>query len=343
MPEEESSVANCALVKKASLLVPPNYVPAFRGSDHGDALVLQQPQDWAEDVVAVIDNGLRAELTDMYDIFESMEQRPLMLDSADVQRFSDWFATFFVLLAEVFDLEERVLFTWVEGVDLVPRQQREWESSRGRVCKELSDVRRARMKADVMRLGNEICQCEALFERRPVAPALPELANVVEQFVEGLVAYLELKRVLLPTCIRSLLSTKDAARFYRSFWELAERKACGTDIIVMVTRWRTRKQGLKWRKKHMSSRMRKLYTVWEEQFMTKHCGIVAEFEERVRASEAERVKQAEEHGAALARAQELIVPEYTGSEAASSSCASSLLRTGFDAVHEVHESLSLVM
>lgn len=323
------------LVKKASSLVPPNYTPAFKPRVFEPH---QAYNDWAEQVVAFSDNGLRAELADMYAIFASMEQRPLMLDSSDADLFLRWFRTFFAVLAEIFDLEEQVLYVWVEGVDTLPKEKRGWETSRGRVCRELSDVRRSRMKAEIMRIGNDIVHGDELFDGRPVAQALPALATIVEDFVNGLEEYLDVKKHVLPACIRSLLSQRDAGRFYRNFWETALTLKQAQFTIVAATRWMDGRAAAKFRKKRMSSQVRRMYDAWVSTFSEQHSGVVREFEERVRVSEAERVKQAELHGAALARAQDLHdaqPSEYTGSEAASGSCASSLLlRSGIDFNHD---------
>lgn len=332
-PEPEN-----ALVKKASLLVPPNYVKAFISDPHLPYLTLPLSVDWADEIALLFDNGLRQELLDMYEIFVYMEQRPLMLSTPDIVRFNTWFSTFFALLSTLFELEERALFPWVEGVDRLDRAAQVWDSARGRVCSQLNEVRRARMKADVMRLANEITRCETMFAGRPVAPVLPELAGLVDEFVHHLLAYLEVKRASLAACIRGLLSQRDVGRFYKSFFELSERMDWGGCTVVMMTRWMPRRAAARWRKRRMSMRARKLYVSWEERFVVEHSNAVTEFQELVRVSEEERVRQAEEHGAALARAQEPVLPDYTASEA--SSCAWSLVRGGFDVLPD---SLSVVM
>lgn len=319
-------------------LVPPNYKNAFEKREFAYTTKFSRAE-WAEELVAVPDNGMREELRDMYSIFADMEQRPTMLTGDDVTIFVEWFDTFLECIEELFYLEEQCLFAWIEGTDLLPSENRKWGTSTGRVKSTLSEAKRIRLKGDILRVGNDISVCVKLFERRPIAEGLPSLAAVVTRFVDQLVAYLDLKKDLLPPIIHRYLHQKDRARFERSYWDTARTLRHHECTIVLATRWMDRKQIRRWKGKYFGPR-KGLYGKWQRLFLDNHYAVVTEFAERVLTSEKERIEQMEDSCAARAMMLQAIqaMPsalEYTDSEAPSglsSSCASSVQRSNMSSV-----------
>lgn len=319
-------------------LVPPNYKNAFEMREFAYTTNFLRAQ-WAEELVAVPDNGMREELRDMYSIFADMEQRPTMLTGDDVTIFVEWFGTFLECIEELFYLEEQCLYAWIEGTDLLLAENRKWGTSTGRVKGTLSEAKRIRLKGDILRVGNDISVCVKLFERRPIAEVLPTLAAVVTRFVDQLVTYLDLKKDLLPPIIHKYLHQKDRARFERSYWDTARTLRHHECTIVLATRWMDRKQIRRWKGKYFGPR-KGLYGKWKTLFLDNHYAVVTEFAGRVLTSEKERLKQMEDNRAARAMMQQAIhalpnAQEYTDSEAPSglsSSCASSVQRSNMSSV-----------
>ncbi|KAA8490516.1 hypothetical protein FVE85_5041 [Porphyridium purpureum] len=71
---------------------------------------------WVVDIFALHHNALRREIVDMYDMLASMMRRRKTLRPAvDVAFFYAWFKELSWFLIEYFELEEQVLFPWVES------------------------------------------------------------------------------------------------------------------------------------------------------------------------------------------------------------------------------------
>lgn len=312
------------------VLIPPNYKRSFapRRFEYSTAF---GKADWAKELVAVADNGVREELKDMFSIFADMERRPTMLTSDDIALLVEWFRTFLASLQELFYLEEECLFAWIDGTDMLSTEMRKWGNGvkNGRVRGALSAAKRMRRKGEIVRMGNQILACQRLFERRPIAECLPMLAEIVSPFVDELVAYLDLKRDTLPPIIELHMQPKDRVRFERAYWEMARAQPTHETTVVLATRWMDRRQIRKWKSKYFGPK-KGAFGRWKDAFMDEHQGIVLEFANRVTICEEERMKQMQESENARAMAQLAIqkmppLPEYTDSDAQSalSSCASS--------------------
>lgn len=324
--EEEEDVDETAKV-----LMPPNYKHLFthRRFPYDSAFTRA---DWAKELVAVPDNGIREELNDMYSIFAAMERRPTMLTGDDVALFVDWFRTFLTSLQELFYLEEECLYAWIDGTDMLSIEMRKWGDGvkNGRMRGALSAAKRMRRKGEIVRIGNQITTCQRLFERRPIAEGLPVLASIISPFVDELVAYIDLKRDTLPAIIEMHLEQKDRVRFERGYWELGRAQPAHETTLVLATRWMGRRQMRKWRSKYFGAK-KGVYGKWKTAFLKNHHGIVSEFANRVKTSEEERLKQMQEgknaHAMAQLAIQNMPPPlECSDSElqsGLSSSCASS--------------------
>lgn len=320
---------------KVPPLIPPNYKNAFELRTFPFTANFPR-SSWAEQLIAVPDNGIRQELSDMYSIFADMERRPTMLTADDVSLFVQWFTAFLTSLEELFYLEEQCLYPWINATDHLSEEHRKWGTSptSPHVKGALSAAKRMRCKGDIIRLGNGICSCERLFERRPIAECLPILADAVAPFVDELSSYIDLKRDLLPSIIHGHLRQKDRMRFERNYWDMARAQPAHKTTIVLATRWMDRSQMRKWKAKYFGPR-KGLYGKWKTEFMEDHCAIVTELADRVQMSELERIKQIEDNQTARARVQQgtQFMPspvEYTDSEPQSelsSSCASEMRRS----------------
>lgn len=314
------------LLRKRSSLVPPNYSPIFH-KRYIPLMLFSRKAHWSAQVVSFADNGIKLELQNMYSIFESMEQRPLMLTIADISMFYDWLGTFSIILSNLFDLEELCLYDWIEGKDQMTEEQRKWEEAPARITGELSESRRKRRKGELLVLIVCINDCRGSFEGRPVMEGLPQLADRVEKFVAELLAYLELKHEITTKHIMKRLRPKDRIRFERKYWSEAQQVHCPELTIVAATRWMGRRELRRWKSKYLVGIGKANYELWKESFNLQHYSLVEKFEKSVKQAEEERMIQIQDNDMARARAQPLETVACSDSEGGSltsTSCASSI-------------------
>lgn len=313
-------------------LVPPNYNRAFRYRTMPP--VLFTAGQWADELVAQADNGIRAEISDMYAMFANVEMRPTMLTLADVDLYVHWFRTFLNVLREFFDLEEACLFPWVEGVDSLSNERRLWETDTGRVTGQLCEARRLKKKGHLIRLGTEIEDCTKLFERKPVAEGLPSLADLVDQFVSHLMDYIETKERELPPIIYRHLKLRDRPRFEKKYWATAQCYENHAISIVVATGWMDNRQQRSWRRRILGIGGKTTYNKWVHACEVNHSFVVKEFARRVSLAQEERLAQIHENDIARARAQAQVEAYETadqsgteGRSVVSSTCASDAQRS----------------
>jgi hypothetical protein len=271
--------------------------------------------EWALEMVALVNNGIRAEISDLSKMWAAMEKWPLMLTTNDMSVFFAWFGTFASIVRTLFELEERCLFAWIEGKDMMTSEERKWDATSGRIKGVLSEGRRVLRKGTIVGLldGVEMYTAET-FAGRPVAERLPQLAHLANELVESLLDYLALKEELLPEVIVSSgLKLKDRKRFERHMWsEIHKVFPPGASaasispvhaglILVAATRWMSGPARRRWQRKYQPGSARE-YGEWSELFFTSHCVAVVELERRVAEAEEERVRQALENSNVHARA-----------------------------------------
>lgn len=300
---KDNDSAQPDMMKKRSSLVPPNYVSIFT-KRHFPLTRTSNKSEWAEQLISVPNNGIRSELADMYQIFEQMEKRPLVLTSDDVNLFYDWFNIFLLIVEEMFLLEETCLYAWIEKADELSAEDRKWEASPHRLTGELSEARRLKQKGKILKLGSEIRAYGQHFYGRPVLQSLPGLAAIVEQFTDELIAYLDLKKLILPGCIKARLSHKDRARFEKNYWLTTRRMEMPAYTVIASTRWMDRQEVRRWKAKWFAGPGKGIYGKWKKVFDKKHREIIDEFKRRVEESQQERDTQVMMHEMTLARVAE---------------------------------------
>lgn len=322
--KQKSNAENEMLLQKRSSLVPPNYQPIFRQRQFPLQTNWSSSQ-WAEELISLPDNAVRKELTDMYSIFDSMDNMPLMLTIQEIDLFKEWFRTFEVILQNLFDLEEQSLYEWIEGTDKMSAEEKKWDSPPAKITGELSEGKRLRKKGEIIQQASEIGAICSNFQGRPILQGLPDLAKCIHPFVEHLLDYMELKQRLLPGYIYKQLRRKERARYERRFWSCLLRYEQCAETVAAVTTWMERATKRKLKVKWLGG-IRGSFA-WERLFFEKHQICVVEFAQRVAESQLEREKQMEMNEIARARVRQLSVSlaidGSTSGETSASTCVDS--------------------
>lgn len=294
------------LIKKVSSI-------GHRGSvffDRSAQLRYTQPNgSWALELVALINNGIRLELRDMYKMFACIEQCSLMLTAQDMDEFFKWYQQFADMLSTVMEAEETGLYAWIQRKDQMSREARKWDDPNRKIQGELSEGRRMRTKGQIMLMAGQVTQYGAdAFVGRPVAEALPGLARRIDDFVQPLLEYFVDKECILPKAIteNSHLTVKDRVKCEEKTWAHILKNPIGETPgefgIVMGTRWMDKTTLRKWKRKYFKAGGRREYERWSQKYQSSHVNIVSRLERKVADAERERKAQVAESASAIERA-----------------------------------------
>lgn len=175
--------------------------------------------DWATDVVAVPHNALRAEMADLTSMVAVLQAGGTAGVSAlihAVHSVAQWWAGFEQFWREWGAFENDVLLPWIyRGNDVVDNKGL-----------------RSKMEghaAYVNELALEVANVFVLFDGARSLDVVPLLLRCVTEFVDGLLAFLDLEEKVLPALIREGHTNQEAFN--------VTKLMCRRVDIVLLTRW----------------------------------------------------------------------------------------------------------
>lgn len=284
--ENHSPDQSNRLTHRRSSLVPSHYNAMFK-KPYIEITRPHPRQEWASHLISIPDNGLKNELINMFTMLANMERRPMNLTMCDIDLFYSWFNVFYSIVDDMFLLEESCLYAWIERTDCLTQEQRKWGTPPDKLTGPLSEAKRCKYKGDILRLANDVRQCQEKFKGRPVLQTLPEMAYAMDVFVSQLLAYLHLKSSHLPDLINQRFNISDRRRFEKHYWTSACRTAFPVYLVVASSAWMNRREQRRWKSRYFLVREKWIFGKWKKLYNRKYQEIGAEFARRVKEAEAE--------------------------------------------------------
>lgn len=306
------------LAKKVSSLVPAGYENVF--TNKSPPLTIAGKGDWALETVAVLNNGVRQELADMYTMLMEMEKRPLTLTIDDMDTFFEWFAVFASITRTIFDLEEKSIYAWIEGKDMQSEEDKKWIEAPQKITKDLSEGKRMKMKGQIIQHLDRLDESGSqMFFGRPVIEKLGDLAQDLDAMVGSIAEYLESKEKHLPVYVKQhSLTEKDRKRCedlqWREVHEISGNPDIGKMVVVCASNWMDRSTLRTWKRKWLSTVSRKEYGEYKSLYHLKHCSAMKEMDRRLEKDEEERNQAAGEQDALRARVSTLPISDEQHAE-----------------------------
>eukprot|EP00188_Purpureofilum_apyrenoidigerum_P003434 Plantae.Rhodophyta-Purpureofilum_apyrenoidigerum.ctg35884.p1 GENE.Plantae.Rhodophyta-Purpureofilum_apyrenoidigerum.ctg35884~~Plantae.Rhodophyta-Purpureofilum_apyrenoidigerum.ctg35884.p1 ORF type:complete len:406 (-),score=99.93 Plantae.Rhodophyta-Purpureofilum_apyrenoidigerum.ctg35884:582-1799(-) len=229
-------------------------------------------ESWAKDVFVLQHNTIKAEMLNMYKIVASMEKRGLSLLKETMEQFYEWWGEFTMYFSFFMDVEEEILFPWIERrVDL---------SVTG-----LNFERRALIKSKVINLINEVTSHEAKVCYMPPGEVAPKMLGYMNQLCPMLLSYMTHCISNVVPSVANAYSPEDyhiellpaIIRFYKVNPEW-------TSIAPLVTTWMNKQEIVTWKKQFLNTKEKFSFNMWSRGLRRGHFELQAAIieERRVR-------------------------------------------------------------
>lgn len=223
---------------------------------------------WYIDGFTLPHNAVRRECIDLYEILVGLAKcegdRDITRD--DIDDFEDWWKTASGFFKCYFEMERRILFPWVDGV-----QSGEWEV-------EMALRKMKAMKDKLQELLEKIDQVwnEKMFKDPGEIYGLAYRA--VDEFVPRLVNYLADQEVLLPTLVKGFYKVEDRLRVDKDMVKLFMggdvRRGNKEEVhhnLILLIRWIANPRQLRsWIGKNLDSHARAMYSSWYALYQEEH-------------------------------------------------------------------------
>lgn len=235
---------------------------------------------WYIDGFTLPHNAVRRECIDLYEILVGMAKcegdRDITRDDTD--DFEDWWKTASGFFRCYFELERRILFPWVDGV-----QSGEWEV----------EMALRKMKAMKDKLQEQLGKIEQVWNEKlfkDPGEIYGLVYRAVDEFVPRLVNYLADQEVLLPALVKGYYKVEDRLRVDKDMVKLF----MGGDVkrgsneeahhnLILLIRWIANPRQLKsWIGKNLNSHARTMYASWYALYQEEHYRFVKTIRNRGR-------------------------------------------------------------
>lgn len=247
------------------------------------------------DFVAMVNNSVRLEVRDLYRILQSCEARKLHLGPSDMELLFAWFEEFEILCVDLFEMEEDLLFAFIERNDHLSRYDRVWSGEGDKLKGALCEAKRTLAKGTITAAFSKFNDLEDEFCGRPVAQVFPSLAPVAEELANAVLSFVALKDQELPPALQTRFSEKEIRAQEKKYWAEAKVMEHSDVILSLATRSMTPDERARWKSRASPSRaailgLRTSGAELYARFERCHLAFVTESEELVEVAKAERAK-----------------------------------------------------
>lgn len=247
------------------------------------------------DFVAMVNNSVRLEVRDLYRILQSCEARKLHLGPSDMDLLFAWFEEFEILCVDLFEMEEDLLFAFIERNDHLSRYDRVWSGEGDKLKGALCEAKRTLAKGTITAAFSKFNDLEDEFCGRPVAQVFPSLAPVTEELTTAVLSFVALKDQELPPALQTRFSEKEIRAQEKKYWAEAKVMEHSDVILSLATRSMTPDERARWKSRALPSRaailgLRTSGAELYARFERCHQAFVIESEELVEVAKAERAK-----------------------------------------------------
>jgi len=247
------------------------------------------------DFVCMVNNSVRLEVRDLYRILQSCEARKLQLGPTDMELLFAWFEEFEILCVDLFEMEEDLLFAFIERNDHLSRYDRVWSGEGDKLKGALCEAKRTLAKGTITSAFARFNDLEDEFCGRPAAQVFPALAPATEELASAILSFVALKDQELPPALQTRFSEKEIRAQEKKYWAETKVMEHSDVILSLATRSMTPDERARWKARAAPSRaailgLRTSGAELYARFERCHLAFVTESEELVETSKAERAK-----------------------------------------------------
>eukprot|EP00168_Porphyra_purpurea_P007647 TRINITY_DN1959_c0_g1_i3.p1 TRINITY_DN1959_c0_g1~~TRINITY_DN1959_c0_g1_i3.p1 ORF type:complete len:528 (+),score=135.52 TRINITY_DN1959_c0_g1_i3:734-2317(+) len=247
------------------------------------------------DFVCMVNNSVRLEVRDLYRILQSCEARKLQLGPTDMELLFAWFEEFEILCVDLFEMEEDLLFAFIERNDHLSRYDRVWSGEGDKLKGALCEAKRTLAKGTITSAFARFNDLEDEFCGRPTAQVFPALAPAAEQLASAILSFVALKDQELPPALQTRFSEKEIRAQEKKYWAETKVMEHSDVILSLATRSLTPDERVRWKARALPSRaailgLRTSGAELYARFERCHLAFVTESEELVETAKAERAK-----------------------------------------------------
>mmetsp|Transcript_3034 Transcript_3034/g.5366 ORF Transcript_3034/g.5366 Transcript_3034/m.5366 type:complete len:911 (-) Transcript_3034:1001-3733(-) len=224
-------------------------------------------EKWSMDIFALPHNAIKRELVDLYRILMSLQKRMIDLRHSEIDDFYNWWEVFEAFVLDYFEIEERVIFHWIES--RIPLGQTRF-----------SKTQRMVFKGRLSRLMHDIDDCEYKFTNLPAGEVLPRLLSCLDRFTPRLLEYFGEQERRLPRAIERKFTAEDKRWADEKMMAFMMDAKYTNELVVLLTRWLNQDQLKDWKRANLKGTARLSYSVWRNQFNKNHIAIVDEMKQR---------------------------------------------------------------
>jgi len=215
-------------------------------------------ESWAKDVFVLQHNTIKTEIRNLYKIVASMEKRGMNLLGETVGQFYEWWAGFVAHFSLLMDVEEEIIFPWIERrADLVTTG--------------LDAEQRTAIRTQIVNVLNTISSQEAKVGYMPPGEIAPKMLLYLNQFCPIVLGYMSRCIYNVVPRLEEAYSMEDCAsellpaiaRFYRvnEDWSL---------VAPLFTTWMDKQQVTYWKRTFLNTKERLGFSLWVRGFRRGH-------------------------------------------------------------------------
>lgn len=216
---------------------------------------------WAEDMFAVGHNTVKSEILDMYNIVGALERRGRKVRPKSVHLFYDWWNLFLSVFTVTLDMEEDVIFPWIEKeVDL---------TGTGMTLRERTET-----KKHIADLLNIIRVQEAKVGYIPAGEATPKMLTFLNEFVPVVLRYMNKCDQVVAPIVKEKFTEEQyrhellpfIAKYYREYVDWPE-------VAPLTTVWMDKKQRGIWKHDFLTAGEKLRFGLWKRELNRTHTEI----------------------------------------------------------------------
>lgn len=243
-----------------------------RKTAHGHPLIV--PSAYGEfgpvfDVFALFHNAVKKQILVAYNMLEVLLRSKYEVTHNDTERFFDWFETFEDVVLVLFDVEETQVFPFLaeQGVE---------------IPESLGIEERTMVYKKIENSLNLISEGRDKARLLPPGECIPQISNLLKDFLHIIIHYYDTQRKLLPRLICAADIDGDAELMVRSrFINALRAKNNYSTSLPFVAHWLTSKQLRVWKANYLGIVLSVRFEQWARKFDSTHGAIPQQLAQRL--------------------------------------------------------------
>lgn len=222
-------------------------------------------ENWAMDSFALIQNAIKAEIRDLFEVANAMQRRKVLLTMGHIDVFYGWWSEFEEFVLTAMTVEEEVYFPWVGSKDYL----------RGAFKKS----ERMRVNGTTRKTIANITEYKDKF--LPYLPVGERLDGLLVQFgeFEGLLKHYDDIAASLPGYLQTLFKQKEKDANTKDIIAAFRANDGYNRNLVLLARWMPDRAMRRWVLSNLRPKDLLSFKSWRHTIQREHCMVARNFEE----------------------------------------------------------------